>query len=446
MAEYRANTRNDLPRVGKMLGLNCDQIIDMQAVSAVLPFRVNDYVVKNLIDHESLPADPIFQLTFPQREMLADEDFKDMRDLVSNRASESEICQAALKVQQKLNPHPAGQLELNKPKFGDDTLEGMQHKYNETVLFFPAQGQTCHVYCTYCFRWAQFIGDTDLKFASREASQLVEYVRDNPQISSVLITGGDPMVMKTKFLRRYVEPLLDIPHLDSIRVGTKALAYWPYRFTEGEDADDFLRLIGQVRAKDKHFALMAHSSHPRELEPAPAREAMRRVIGAGATVRCQAPLIKHVNDHQDIWADLWRKQVKLGAVPYYMFVERDTGPKNYFEVPLARAFNIFTRAYRQVSGLSRTARGPSMSATPGKVLIDGIAEISGERVFVLKFLQGRNPDWVNRVFFAKFDPQACWLDELEPAFGEDSFFFETEMEKIESKDRGGFTNTLQQGL
>jgi hypothetical protein len=129
-----------------------------------------------------------------------------------------------------------------------------------------------------------------------------------------------------------------------------------------------------------------------------------------------------------------------------VFVERDTGPKNYFEVPLARAFNIFTRAYRQVSGLSRTARGPSMSATPGKVLIDGIAEISGERVFVLKFLQGRNPDWVNRVFFAKFDPQACWLDELEPAFGEDSFFFETEMEKIASKDRGGFTNTLQQGL
>ena len=76
MAEYRANTRNDLPRVGKMLGLNCDQIIDMQAVSAVLPFRVNDYVVKNLIDRENLPADPIFKLTFPQREMLDDQDFK----------------------------------------------------------------------------------------------------------------------------------------------------------------------------------------------------------------------------------------------------------------------------------------------------------------------------------------------------------------------------------
>ena len=59
----------------------------------------------------------------------------------------------------------------------------------------------------------------------------------------------------------------DLPNLHSIRIGTKALAYWPYRFIEGGDADDFLRLIGEVRAAGKHFALMAHSSHSRELEP-----------------------------------------------------------------------------------------------------------------------------------------------------------------------------------
>ena len=430
MADYRVNTRNDLPRIGEMLGLSTEQITDMRAVSAVLPFKVNDYVIEHLIDRDDIPRDPIFQLTFPQRGMLEDDDFQRMRDLVATEAPDAEIRLAADEIRAKLNPHPAGQLDLNKPRFGGDTLEGMQHKYNETLLFFPAQGQTCHAYCTYCFRWAQFIGDGDLKFASREAGQLAQYVRDNPQISSVLITGGDPMVMKTKFLRQYIESLLDIPHLDSIRIGTKALAYWPYRFTEGEDADDFLRLIEQVRAAQKHFALMAHSSHPRELEPAPARDAIQRVLSAGAAIRCQAPLIRHVNDHQDIWADLWRKQVQLGAVPYYMFVERDTGARSYFEVPLARAYHIFTRAYRQVSGLARTVRGPSMSATPGKALIDGIAEVGGERVFVMKFLQGRNPDWVNRVFFAKFNPHACWLDDLEPAFGEDVFFYEPELEKM----------------
>jgi hypothetical protein len=135
-----------------------------------------------------------------------------------------------------------------------------------------------------------------------------------------------------------------------------------------------------------------------------------------------------------VWADMWRAQVQLGAVPYYMFVERDTGPKNYFEVPLGRAFDIFTTAYRRVSGLGRTVRGPSMSATPGKVLIDGVTEIHGEKVFVLKFIQARDPAWVNRPFFAKYNPDATWLGELEPAF-EKEFFFQEALREMQEAGR-----------
>jgi len=141
-------------------------------------------------------------------------------------------------------------------------------------------------------------------------------------------------------------------------------------------------------------------------------------------------VIRRVNDDAELWAQMWRLQVALGAVPYYMFVERDTGPKNYFEVPRARALEIFTEAYRRVSGLARTVRGPSMSATPGKVLLDGEAQVGGERVFVLKFLQARDPFWVNRPFFARYDPNATWLRELVPAFGEKRFFFSRAMEEI----------------
>jgi hypothetical protein len=81
---------------------------------------------------------------------------------------------------------------------------------------------------------------------------------------------------------------------------------------------------------------------------------------------------------------------------------------------------------QQVSGLGRTARGPSMSAGPGKVEIQGVSVIHGEPVFVLRFIQARNPDWVQRPFFARYDPQATWLDQLQPAFGETEFFFEAE--------------------
>jgi hypothetical protein len=85
-------------------------------------------------------------------------------------------------------------------------------------------------------------------------------------------------------------------------------------------------------------------------------------------------------------------------------------------------------------------RGPSMSATPGKVLIDGVAEIHGEKVFVLKFIQGRNPEWAGQVFFAKYDETARWLDDLRPAFGE-SWAWKDELESMKETGWTGDWNT-----
>ena len=431
----RFTPTTNLDEILPLRGLPRDELDAMKAVASVLPFRVNDYVVSELIDWDRIPDDPIFQLTFPQRGMLAPQDFDRMLALIRADAQPSEIRQAANEIRSGLNPHPGGQLELNVPSEDGVPLRGVQHKYDETVLFFPSSGQTCHAYCTYCFRWPQFVGNADLRFASRECDSLVRYLREHPEVTSVLITGGDPMVMKTSVLRRYVEPLLDpsLTHLESIRIGTKSLSYWPQRYVSDEDADDLLRLIEEVRASNRHFALMAHYSHPRELEPAIAQHAVQRVLGAGATIRCQAPLIRQVNDDGDTWAEMWRAQVRAGAIPYYMFVERDTGPKQYFEVPLARAFEIFQSAYRQVSGLARTVRGPSMSATPGKVVVDGVALLHGEEFFVLKFIQARDPSWVGRPFFARFDPKATWLDDLRPPLGDKDFFFEPSMRALRAR-------------
>jgi len=430
--KYRVFTRKDIDRIPQLRRLPPVERESMKAVSAVLPFRVNNYVVEDLIDWSDIPEDPLFQLTFPQREMLSASHFAAVFALVRSDAPPAEVKQAARRIQYRLNPHPDGQLQLNVPRLGGERVQGLQHKYRETVLFFPAAGQTCHAYCTYCFRWAQFVGIDELKFAGREADSLVSYVRTHPEVTSVLFTGGDPLVMKTAVLRRYLEPLLadGMEHLASIRIGTKAPAYWPYRFVTDDDADDLLRLFEEVRHAGKHLALMAHFSHPHELETPVAQEALRRVQDAGVTVRCQAPLIRRVNDDPDVWASMWRKQVRLGAVPYYMFVERDTGPQNYFEVPLARAVDIFNGAYQQVSGLARTVRGPSMSATPGKVLVSGVASAGGEDVFVLKFLQARDPAWVGQPFFAEYDARATWLDDLRPAFGEREFFYEERLRAI----------------
>jgi KamA family protein len=321
-------------------------------------------------------------------------------------------------------------MELNVPQLKDGTkLYGMQHKYDETCLFFPSQSQTCHAYCTFCFRWPQFVGMDEMKFAMREGEQLVQYLKEHPEISDVLFTGGDPMIMKASMFSVYTDALLDakLPNLKTIRIGTKAISYWPYKFLTDSDADETLKNFEKIVKSGTHLAIMAHFNHLAELSTDPIKEAIKRIRNTGAQIRTQSPLLAHINDDANMWAEMWQKQVSLGCIPYYMFVVRDTGAQQYFGVPLVKAEKIFRTAFRKVSGLARTVRGPSMSATPGKVHVLGVSEINGQKVMALQLLQGRESEWVGVPFFAKYDENAIWLDDLKPAFGE-RFFFEDELE------------------
>jgi KamA family protein len=410
---FRAYTSKHLDELTARAGLAADDRLAVRAVASVLPFRVNAYVVDELIDWDAAPDDPIYRLVFPQPDMLPAADVSRIADLIRKDTPRKQIDAVANEVRARLNPHPAGQMELNVPKtLDDEPIPGVQHKYAETVLFFPKQGQTCHAYCTYCFRWAQFVGDADLKFASSEIDQLVAYLREHPEVTSVLFTGGDPMIMGEGVISRYIEPLLEIETLESIRIGTKALAYWPQKWVTDPDADDTLRLFEQIVESGKNCAVMAHFSHPRELDPPLLQQAVRRIRDTGAVIRTQAPLIRSINDTPAAWTEMWRRQLRMGMIPYYMFVERDTGPYDYFKVPLARAVEIFQAAYRTLPGLARTVRGPVMSATPGKVIVDGVETTGEGQFFRLRMLQARNPELVGRPFRAVFDPQAAWLEDL----------------------------------
>ncbi|MFE2825154.1 KamA family radical SAM protein [Streptomyces sp. NPDC059271] len=387
----------------------------VRRISLVLPFRVNTYVLNELIDWDRIPDDPMFQLTFPQRGMLPLSDEERLGKLSADPGDKLLLREAVADIRAGLNPHPSGQQQYNVPHLNGTEVPGLQHKYRETVLYFPGQGQTCHAYCTYCFRWAQFVGDADLRFAAPDPAGLITYLGAHPEVSDVLVTGGDPMVMTTERLRRHLTPLLAVESVDTLRIGTKSVAYWPQRFTTDADADDVLRLFEEVVAAGKQLAVMAHFSHPRELGTSLARQALARIRATGAVVYCQAPLIAHVNDDAAVWAALWRAELAAGAVPYYLFVERDTGPHEYFKVPLARAVDIFQSAYRTLPGLARTVRGPVMSATPGKVAVDGVEETPQGTYFRLRMLQAREPALVARPFRARFSPEAAWLDDLELA-------------------------------
>jgi KamA family protein len=405
---------------------------EMEVVGNVLPFKANNYVVEQLIDWKNIPNDPMYVLTFPQKGMLKPEHFEKMSTTLKNNSDKKEIANVANEIRLQLNPHPAGQMELNVPTLKDGTkLYGMQHKYKETCLFFPSQSQTCHAYCSFCFRWPQFVGMDKMKFAMKEGEQLVQYLIEHPEITDVLFTGGDPMIMKAKIFSKYIETLIDakLPNLKTIRIGTKSLSYWPYKFLTDDDSEQMLDVFRKVTKNGIHLAFMAHFNHLTELSTKSVKRAIQEVRATGAQIRTQSPLLAHINDDADMWAKMWTKQVQLGCIPYYMFVVRDTGAQHYFGISLVKAQEIFRNAYKQVSGLGRTVRGPSMSATPGKVQVDGVVTVMGEKVLSLQFLQGRNPEWVQRPFFAKYDENAIWLDDLKPAF-EEKFFFEDELNII----------------
>ena len=429
LKSYTLANFRDIPQIQN---LSEQKQFEMEVVGNVLPFKANNYVVEQLIDWNNIPNDPMYVLTFPQKGMLKAEHFEKMSTTLKNNSDKKEIANIANEIRLQLNPHPAGQMELNVPTLKDGTkLYGMQHKYKETCLFFPSQSQTCHAYCSFCFRWPQFVGMDEMKFAMKEGEQLVQYLIEHPEITDVLFTGGDPMIMKAKIFSKYIETLIDakLPNLKTIRIGTKSLSYWPYKFLTDDDSQQMLDVFRKVTKNGIHLAFMAHFNHLTELSTKSVKRAIQEVRATGAQIRTQSPLLAHINDDADMWAKMWTKQVQLGCIPYYMFVVRDTGAQHYFGISLAKAQEIFRDAYKKVSGLGRTVRGPSMSATPGKVQVDGVVTIMGEKVFALRFLQGRNPDWVQRPFFAKYDENAIWLDDLKPAF-EEKFFFEDELNNI----------------
>ncbi|CAG8957385.1 hypothetical protein HYFRA_00010811 [Hymenoscyphus fraxineus] len=450
---YKQVNKNQIPEIFAMYLPGVDPL-PYQAAAEVFPTRINNYVLENHINWANGVEDPYFKLVIPSPGMLSLPMLEEVMALLllkSSAATKNEkaiasqrLRDAVQKYQQAyLNAHPAGQVE-NKPKLDGCEVQGLQHKYRETALWFPSEAQTCHAWCTYCFRWQQFtdVGGPSKQFKSASWLNLLDYISKHKQITDLLFTGGDPMVMTAKTFRNYLGPLLHNPHtahLDTIRIGTKSLAYWPRKFTTDKDAKATLQMFRDVVNSGKNLSIQAHFTHPRELDTPEVQEAIKAIKETGAVIRCQSPIVRGINDSADIWTEMWKKEVKLGMIPYYMFVERDTGAKEFFELPLAKVFKIYNETRSRVSGLARGAQGPSMSAKPGKVqILDIVEHKDGRKSFLCTFIQARHPAWVGRTFHAEYSETATWLDGdngLKP-FDADKFFWEDEYAALVKSQEG----------
>lgn len=390
---------------------------EIDIVSRVIPFKTNNYVVDYVIDWENYKDDPIYILNFPNKEMLTKSQYNRLVKVLNDSGSNGAVNKVIYDIRMEMNPHPAQQM-TNVPTLNGEELKGLQHKYKDIVLFFPSQGQTCHAHCTFCFRWPQFVKDLDLKFSMREIEKVIAYIRQEESINEILFTGGDPMVMDPATLSKYIQALIDakIPNLQNIRFGTKSLSYWPFTFIPryNEEGQQMLDILKRITDSGLHLSIMAHFNHPNELETAVIQEAIQNVRQSGAEIRTQAPVLNHINNDSDAWARMWKKQVQLGMIPYYMFIERETGPYEYFSIPLAEVYQMYQNAIRETGSFSKTVTGPVMSAAKGKVQIMGVVDnpIDGNKYFMMQYVRHRDYRKTFRPFFMEYDPEATWVDQL----------------------------------
>ncbi|MFC5045129.1 hypothetical protein ACFSTE_16445 [Aquimarina hainanensis] len=356
-------------------------------LTRVFHFKINNYVIDTLINWQKVPNDPIYKLVFPRKEMLHINDYLKLIE-IQESGSETELLIFINHVKNKMFP----KINYNEncvPIHNGSLLKGAYRSFKTTLALYPnPMVKTCHSYCSYCFRWVTF-NDYEMQNASSYDFPLapVSYLKEHKEITDVVFTGADPLIIKADTLKKYIDPILDIESVKVINITSKSLAWWPYRFITDVDSYELLNLFEYIISKGKHLNILAHFTHSQELEGEIIKEATQRIKRTGAIIRCQGPLVRDINDSTGAWVNLWTKQIELGLIPFYMLMEADHNKESCFKIPLDKALHIFEEAQKQTSSMSRTARGPVFVNDVHKILIDGTIDINDQKYFVLKSLQ-----------------------------------------------------------
>jgi L-lysine 2,3-aminomutase len=399
----------------------------------------------NSIDWKNFATDSFFQLVFPQPNMIR----REVVEAYTSATSREEKERIASEYMRETNPHD-GHQQLNKPWFTRETgevevLHGSQHKYPQCQLIFDRQTQHCFSFCTYCFRHAQVRGDEDM-FVQEDVAAVHEYLRSHLEVNDLLITGGDAGYLTPERFELYTTPLVEdrtLVHVKTVRLGSRALTYQP-ELVLAPGYDRMLELFDRLYDNGIQVAWMAHFSTPREVLNPLTIAAVRRLQAHHVVVRSQSPMMKHISLFPDDeggididrsaqnWIDLANVFGMLSIGFHSIYCARPTGEHHYFTAPLADIHKVFDKIYRSLPSINRPSRHISMTTSAGKISILGTARVHGETLFALKFSEGRNMEWLDRVFLARYDEHTNNVALLEP-YDSEEFFFEAELAVIEEE-------------
>ena len=206
----------------------------------------------------------------------------------------------------------------------DSPVPMLTHRYPDKVLFLPLT--TCPVYCSYCTR-SRIIGGSTESIEKdtygpnpKNWEPAFEYLRNNPQIEDVVISGGDAFNLTPKYIKLIGDTLLDIPHIRRLRYATKGVAILPQKILTDDDwTGAFLEVHRRGRAMDKQVVIHTHYSSPREITEW-SRLAMERLFQQGVIVRNQAVLQDGVNNDAEIMIRMTRQLAYMNIQPYYVYI------------------------------------------------------------------------------------------------------------------------------
>ena len=215
-----------------------------------------------------------------------------------------------------------------------------------------------------------------------------------------------------------------------------------------------LELFDRLNDNGIQVAWMTHFSTPREVLNPLTLAAIRRLQAHRVVIRSQSPMMKHISlfaDDQggiDVdrsaanWIDLANILGMLCVGFHSIYCARPTGEHHYFTAPLADIHRVYDKIYRSLPSINRPSRHISMTTSAGKISILGTAVVGGEKVFALKFSEGRDMRWLDPVFLAKYDRHTNNVALLEP-YDTDEFFFAGELQEIEEELSSALADLVQ---
>lgn len=287
--------------------------------------------------------------------------------------------------------------------YGDDKHDkgnGILHKYDYTALVVTSE--YCAMYCRHCFRKRMVGLPNDLTVKNfRSAAQ---YVENHPEITNVIMSGGDPFMLPTEVLREMLSFLKDIEHINHVRIGSRVPVTYPIRLFD----DELISLL-EAFNREKTLFVPTHYNHPRELTSV-SREAIWRLRSAGITVNNQSVLLRGVNDTSETLVDLMNGLLRIGVNPYYLYQCMPVARvRNHFQVPLKYGSDIVDKARRYFDGYAKRFKF-IIGHDIGKLEICGTI---GDKL-ILKQIHARSghDGEASRLLVRQLNDTGGWLDDL----------------------------------